>query len=184
MPHEMNLDPSLFSSYTSSSTQMREIADAIVKHLQKHGKVTMEPISFIEDGYSSPKNSTSTTPIQYPTLLSSDKMSNTAPLHSRYTIQELSRFFGFRSFKNWNALHDDCQPNFMFIQPTDSPLELGHVSNLKKACSNKTPIDCPQDFLEVVHCDIGFGDSKSIGNGASHCLLFVNHAMRYIWIYP
>jgi hypothetical protein len=50
--------------------------------------------------------------------------------------------------------------------------------------SNKTQIDRPQDFLEIVHCDIGYGDSKSIGNGASHYLLFVDRATRYTWIYP
>jgi hypothetical protein len=89
--------------------------------------------NFIKDGYSNPSNLTSTTPIGCSTLLSSDKMSNTASTHFiRYTIQPLSHFFGFCSFKNWNSLHDVGQPNFSFIQPTDSLMELGHVANIKK----------------------------------------------------
>jgi hypothetical protein len=40
------------------------------------------------------------------------------------------------------------------------------VANMKKARSNKTPVERPDKFLEVVHCDIGFGDYKSISNGA------------------
>jgi len=75
-------------------------------------------------------------------------MSNTAPLHCQYAIQQLSCYC-FPSSKNWNVLHDVCQPNFPFFQPTYSPLELGHVSNIKRG-SKKTPIDWPTDFLEVL----------------------------------
>ncbi len=181
---DLNIDPSSLSSPHLSQTQIQEITTAIIRHLTKHGKITLELINFIKDGYSSSKNTTSTTPVGRPTLMSSDKMSNTAPLQSRFTIQQLSRYFGFRSFKNWDTLHDVCQPNFSFINPSENPLELGHVANIKKARSNKTPIDRPSDYLEVVHCDIGYGDSKSIGNGASHCILFVDRATRYTWIYP
>jgi hypothetical protein len=144
----------------------------------------LDLINFIKDGSSLSKNTTSTTPSNHPCLLSSDKMSNTAPKHIRYTIPQLSRYFGFCSFKNWDVLHDICQPNFSFHNTNDVPLEIGQVANIKKARSNKTPIDRPPDFLDVVHCDIGYGDTKSIGNGASHCLLFVDRATRYTWIYP
>ncbi len=108
-----------------SSTQLQEIATAITNHLQKRGRVTMELINFIKDGYSSSTNSTSSTPSGHPSLLSSDKMSNVAPKHSRYTVQQLSHYFGFCSFKNWDVFHDVCQPNFSFINTTDLPLELG-----------------------------------------------------------
>jgi hypothetical protein len=49
----------------------------------------MELINFIKDSYSSPAKSTSTTPVGLPTLSTSDKMTNVAPLHSRYTIQQI-----------------------------------------------------------------------------------------------
>jgi hypothetical protein len=173
---QLHTDSSTTPNSQLSSTQIQEITTAIVNHLQKHGRITTNLINFIKDNYSSSTNSTSSTPIDRPFLLSSDKMSNTAPKHTRYTIQQLSRYFGFRSLKNWDTLHDVCQPNFSFIHTTDLPLELGQVANIKKARSNKTPIDCLPDFLDVVHCDIGYGDTKSIGNGASHCLLLVDHA--------
>lgn len=54
----------------------------------------------------------------------------------------------------------------------------------KKSRSNKTPVERPDKFLEVVHCNIGFGDGKSIGNGALYCLTLVDRATRYSWIYP
>jgi hypothetical protein len=128
------------------------------------------------------KNSTSSTLDGHLTLLASDKMSNAAPSHSQFTKQQLSRYFGFCSFKNWDTLHDVCIPDFFFIQPMDTPIELGNVANIKKARNNKTPIDHLKDFMEVVHCDIGFGDTKSVGNGASHCMVFVDQATRYTWI--
>jgi len=62
--------------------------------------------------------------------------------------------------------------------------ELGQVANIKKACSNKTPVERPNKFLEVVHCDIGFGDCKSISNGTIYCLTLVDKTTKYSWIYP
>jgi hypothetical protein len=46
-------------------------------------------------------------------------------------VQQLSRYFGFRSFKNWEVLHDVCQPNLSFIKPSDNFFELGQVANIK-----------------------------------------------------
>lgn len=69
---ELQLDPSIFSVPKLSSTQITEITTAVINHLKKHGKVTLELINFIRDGYSSPKNTTSTTPTDRPTLLSSN----------------------------------------------------------------------------------------------------------------
>jgi len=124
----------------------------------------------------------STTPVGCPILLSSDKISKTAPSHLCLNIQQLSNYFGFWSIKNWNFLLEVCQPNFSFIQGGDTPMELGHVAIIYKAQSNKSPIDCPRDFLDVVHCDIGYGDTKSVGNGASHCIILVDQASHYLSI--
>jgi hypothetical protein len=60
-------------------------------------------------------------------------MSNTALSFMQYTVQQFSRYMGFHSFKNWEALYDVCQPNFSFIKLSHSPLELGQVANIKKA---------------------------------------------------
>jgi len=56
----------------------------------------------------------------------------------RFTVQQLSRYFGFRSFKKWDVLHDVFQDNFSFIEPSNSPLELGDVANIKKLKATKS----------------------------------------------
>lgn len=38
--------------------------------------------------------------------------------------------------------------------------------------------------MDIVHCDIGYRDCKSIGNGASYFIIFIDRATRYTWIYP
>jgi hypothetical protein len=166
-----------------SDTQLKEIISLVITNLRKHGKITPELLHALKGESYQPKRSTSTTS-NHPTLLSFDKMSNTAPQHMRFTVQQLSWYFGFRPFKNWDVLHGVFQDNFSFIQPSDSPLELGDVANIKKARSNKVPVECPPNFLEVVHCDIGFGDCKAVSNGALFCLILVDCATRYSWVYP
>jgi hypothetical protein len=156
---ELNLPPDALSSSKLSPTQIQEISTAIINHLKKYGQVTTELLNFIRDGYMSKKNSTSSTPVGRPILLASDKMSHTAPSHYRFTIQQLSHYYGFRSFKNWDTLYDVCVPNFSFIQAGESLVELGNVANIKKSWCNKNPIDRPKDFMEVVHCDTGYGDT-------------------------
>jgi hypothetical protein len=86
-------------------------------------------------------------PINRPTLLASGKMSNTVPKHTR---------LGFRLLKYLDILHDVCQHNFSLHHLTECPLELGKVANINKARRNKLPIEWPPNFLEVVHCDIGY----------------------------
>lgn len=167
-----------------SPKQVHEILQRVTAHLETYGQITPELLRLLDMNKTPSKVSTSTTPSNRPTLLSSDKMSNTAPATMRFTVQQLSRYFGFHFFKNWEVLHDVCQPNFSFIKPSDDLLELGQVVNIKKSRSNKTPLERHDKFLEVVHCDIGFGDCKSIGNGALYCLTLVDRATRYSWIYP
>jgi hypothetical protein len=180
---ELSID-SLAQPSSLSPTEIKEIYTIIVSHLQKHGKITLDLINLLKDGPPSSHTPTSSTPKDRPTLLSSDKMPSSTASHHRFTIPQLSRHFGFRSLKNWDILHDVCQPNFSLSHPSERPLELGDVANIKKARSNKTPIERPSNFMEVVHCDIGYGDTKSIGNGASYCIILVNRATRYNWIYP
>lgn len=44
--------------------------------------------------------------------------------------------------------------------------------NIKKALSNKVPVEHPPQYLEVVHCDIGFGASLLV---MEPCIVF------YLW---
>jgi hypothetical protein len=190
LPHDrsilrdLHLDLPPASSSPLSPTQVCEITTTVAQHLEKHRKITLDLINLLRDRYPPSSIPTSSTPICCPSQLSSDKMSSAAPTNMHFTVQQLSRYFGFRSLKNWDVLHDVCQSNFSLVNASTPPLELGQVANIKKACSNKVPIECPAGFLEVVHCDIGFGDIESIGNGASYCMVFVDRATRYTWIYP
>ncbi len=137
-PHDSPVTEKELSSL--SPTQVKEILQLVTFHLKKNGRITPDLQHLLKNDSLQPKISTSSTPSNNPTLLSIDKMSNTAPNHMRYTIQQLSRYFGFRLFINWDILHDVCQQNFSFFQPSESPLELGHVANIKKGCSNKVEL--------------------------------------------
>jgi hypothetical protein len=48
---ELSIDTTSHSSPKLSQNQILEITKAITKHLQKHGKITMELINFIKDGF-------------------------------------------------------------------------------------------------------------------------------------
>jgi hypothetical protein len=61
----------------------------VITNLRKHGKITPELLHALKGESYQPKRSTSTTS-NHPTLLSFDKMSNTAPQHMRFTVQQLS----------------------------------------------------------------------------------------------
>jgi hypothetical protein len=128
-----------------------------------HGRTTPELINLLKQDKSGSTTSTSTTPSDHPMLLSSDKMSNTVSTTKRFTIQQLSCYFRFQSFKNWDVLYDVCQLKFSFLKTSDNFLEIGQIANMKKAHSNKTPVERPKNYLEVIHCNIGFRDCKSIG---------------------
>ncbi len=86
---ELGLTLSDFNSSSLSPKQIAEITNAIISHLQKHGRITTELLHFIRDKNYSSKNATSSTPDDRPTLLSSDKPSNTFPSHIRLTIPQL-----------------------------------------------------------------------------------------------
>jgi len=72
-----------------SPKQTQEILVQITEYLQKHGRVTHKLLRLIQP-QSSSRKSTCTTPHGRPPLLSLDKMSSTAPLHTRLPIQQLS----------------------------------------------------------------------------------------------
>jgi len=48
----------------------------------------------------------------------------------------------------------------------------------------QTPVPRPPTYLEVVHCDIEYGDCKYVGNGALYCILLVDQATRSTWVHP
>jgi len=184
---EMGLDPAIANPTPSSrlsAVQISEIAQACIKTLEEHGRITPALLSFLSSIYGSSSNiPTSTTPDDRPDLLSSDKMPSSAPAHRRFTIPELYRYVGFRQLKNWSSILDVAQENISInFNHGDIPVELGNVANIKKSRRNKIPIARPPNFLARVHMDIGYGDCKAVG-GARYCALLVDRATRQTFIY-
>ena len=188
LANELGLDPSVVNPSSTapslSQKQIGEIAQACVKILQEHGRITPALLTFLStvtDGSSN--NPTSMTPNDRPELPSNYKMPSSSPAHRRFTVQELHRYLGFRQLKNWSSVLDIAQENISInFHHGDVPIELGNVANIKKSRRNKTPIARPPNFLSRVHMDIGYGDCKAVG-GARYCTLFVDRATRQIFIY-
>ena len=115
--------------------------------------------------------------------MSCDKVPSFYPKFRCFTIPELHWYIGFRQLKDWTSVLDVAQPTISFdTSAHDTPLELGDVANIKKSRRNTTPIPRLPAFLVVVHCEISYGDSKAVG-GARFCLMLVDWATRYCWIY-
>jgi len=184
---ELGLDAELLASppgHRLSQKQIGEIAQACVDHLTKHGRITNELLTFLASAYPSTSSfPTSRTPDDRPELLSSDKMPSSAAATRRFTVPQLHRYLGFRQLKNWSTILDIAQENISLnLNHGDIPVELGNVANLKKSRANKTPVPRPKHFLSRVHMDIGYGDCVAVG-GSKYCVLLVDRATRYTWIY-
>jgi hypothetical protein len=182
---ELGLEANEFSSSYLSPQQINQVTQACIDSLTKNGCITLELIRLLEAA--SPRkslpSSTSTTPDDRPELLSCDKVPSFYPNLRRFSIPELHRYIGFRQLKDWSSVLAVAQPTISFnTSNQDVPLELGDVANVKKSRRNTSPIPRPPTFLDVVHCDIGYGDCKAVG-GARFCLILVDHATRYSWIY-
>jgi hypothetical protein len=161
-----------------SEKQIQEIAEACIIELQKHGCITQNLISFLQEVYSPASDSTRPViPSDRPEMLSCDKPNSAEPAVKRLTYEQLCKYIGFRSFSNPGILKDIALDTVKVIQTTTKTLELGDVANIKKSRRNKIPIRRPRNFLDVVHMDIGFGDCTAVG-GAKYCLLFVDRATR------
>lgn len=70
-------------SFLFSPKQITDILMKVTHQLETHGRI-------LETDKLNSRYSTSTTPSNHSTLLSSDKMSNTAPMSTRFTVQQLS----------------------------------------------------------------------------------------------
>ncbi len=158
--HQQNTDTS-----SLSPAQISHITNASTSHLKKHGHSTTELLNFICDGYQS-SNSTSTTPDDRPTLMSSNKM-------HRFTILQLSRYFGFHSLKSWDTLYDVCKLIFSIIEFSDPPLDLGHVATRHLLTDQRIS----WKWFIVTYL-------MEISSLFFYCIMFVDRATCYSWIYP
>ena len=125
---------------------------------------------------------TTTTPADRPSLPVYYKQFSSAPKVTRLTTHELHSMLGSRSLKNWKDVDEISLPTVQIANTGAIPLELGDVTNMKSARRNKTPIPRPRNFLDVVHCDLAYGDCATIG-GVRYVLMIVDRATRYTWTY-
>jgi hypothetical protein len=73
-PFSNIIDPSLVPHPNLSPKQVQDILQKITSHLEIHGQITPELLRLLDQDLPSTKNITSTTPVNRPTLLSSDKI--------------------------------------------------------------------------------------------------------------
>jgi hypothetical protein len=86
-------DSSQQSTSSLSSKQVQEVLQQVTKQLELHRKFTPELVKLLEIGKPASNISTSSTPSDHPTLLSSDKMSNIVSAPKRFTIQQIALFW-------------------------------------------------------------------------------------------
>lgn len=123
--------PKILSS-SLSPKQTQEIIIKITETFKKHGRVTLELINLFQTQHFTNQKSTSTTPLRHLTFLSSNKMADTAPSCFRLTVQQLSRYLGFRTLKNWDIIYDVGQPTYYYLlHSLETPLALGCVAYIR-----------------------------------------------------
>ena len=110
------------------------------------------------------------------------KQLSSAPKLRRFTTHELHSLLGSRSLKRWEDIAEISKDTVRILDGGERPLELGDVANLKSARRNLTPVPKPEQFLDVVHCDLGYSDCASVG-GIHYVLMAVDRATRYTWAF-
>jgi len=67
--------------------------------------------------------------------------------------------------------------------PADAVLDMGDLATLQKTARNTSPVPRPECFGDVIHMDIVFEPSISLGN-VHNGLLFTDRYSRMTYIYP
>jgi hypothetical protein len=100
-------------------------------------------------------------------------------LHS--TAEELHCIIGCRHFRNyWHLV--TASKNGTFINTREFPVSISTYATISKASHGKPIHQTPAKFLDVVHLDIAFDNSLSIG-GFKNALIFIHQATRYNWCF-
>jgi hypothetical protein len=67
--------------------------------------------------------------------------------------------------------------------PADAVSDMGDLATLRKTARNTSPVPRPERFRDIIHMDIVFGPSISLGN-VHYGLLFTDRYSRMTYIYP
>ena len=114
-------------------------------------------------------------------LRSVDRPSPNLATNKTVSIDELRASTGFLASSTLKPLVDHMslfQPNFnISTDPPDPTFSLGSVAKINKSSRHTTPIPRPEQFGDVIHCDIVFGSKAAFG-GITHALFLVDRHSR------
>ena len=105
---------------------------------------------------------------------------------SRVTISDddLRRGFGFRNTSTIShRLREFAQHTFSHTT-SDSPdiIDIGSVATIDKSKRTTTPLELPENFGDLVHCDILYGSMTSV-KGYRYALYLIDRSTRFKFIY-
>ena len=99
----------------------------------------------------------------------------------RWSAEEIHLATGARKFKNYQHLLQ-CTKAGKWVDAGEFPMSLGSYTSIPKAKRGKLIDRHLNKYLDVVHLDIGFGDTVSVG-GSRYVLVFVDRATRHNWVF-
>ena len=106
---------------------------------------------------------------------------NPSDTKTHWTAEELHHVTGCRRFKNYKHLIQTSKDG-VWVDGGEFPLALGTYTTIPKA-KRGGPIDRTKyKYLDIVHCDIAFGDGVAVG-GIRYALVFADRATRYTWVF-
>ena len=109
-----------------------------------------------------------------------DTVLQSTPSKITLTDTDLRKGFGFRNTSSIaRKLHTFTTNNFSLTN-SDSPdiIDLGEIATIDKSKRNTTPLALPQNFGDMIHCDILYGSNTSI-KGFRYALYFIDKALSY-----
>ena len=119
-----------------------------------------------------------------PRLRPIDSVLQSSPSKVNLTDSDLRQGFGFRNTASISKkLHSFISKTFS-LTSSDSPeiLDLGSIATIDKSKRNTTPLTLPQNFGDLVHCDILYGSETSI-KGFRYALYIIDKATRFKFVY-
>ena len=119
-----------------------------------------------------------------PRLRPVDTVLQSTPSTVQLTDNDLRQGFGFRNTATISRkLHSFTKKTFS-LTVSDAPdiLDLGNIATIDKSKRNTTPLTLPQNFGDLVHCDILYGSETSI-KGFKYALYLIDKATRFKFVY-
>jgi hypothetical protein len=124
-------------------------------------------------------------PIHCLILCCVDKPSSSLPSQITFSEDYLRASVGFRCIDTMKKCFPTLYQGTITLDnmPADAVLDMGDLATLQKTARNTSPVPRPECFGDVIHMDIVFEPSISLGN-VHNGLLFTDRYSRMTYIYP